>query len=110
MLVGVPLFAVIYTSVRALIASNLAKKSLPDNTAKYVYVDYIDDEGNFIRIPKKEVKDVVSKHGFKELFAHLGKKNEDSEESDDEFEVLEETEDSSDVTTDVKSSDESKNN
>jgi len=92
MLVGVPLFAVIYTSVRALIASNLAKKSLPDNTAKYVYVDYIDDEGNFIRIPKKEVKDVVSKHGFKEIIAHLGKKNDKKDSEDDTIEIMEEAE------------------
>lgn len=70
MVVGVPIFAVIYTAVRALVTSRLEKKNMPSATKDYVNVDYIDEEGIHEIPPKtprrknkehhKEKKDEIS--------------------------------------------------
>lgn len=46
MIIGVPLFAIIYTGLRALAAKSLSKKKLSSNTMEYIDVDYIDTDGN----------------------------------------------------------------
>lgn len=44
MVVGVPIFAVIYAAVRSFLNSRLEKKCLPKETALYETVEYIDEE------------------------------------------------------------------
>ena len=77
MLVGVPLFAVIYTAFRAWIASAIKQRKLPNNTKEYVHVDYIDENGLFVKLPENEVRNIVSKRTFKEILAHRKKHNVD---------------------------------
>ena len=45
MIVGVPIFAIIYAAIRAFINARLEKKRLPKETNLYETVDYIDDKG-----------------------------------------------------------------
>lgn len=46
MIIGVPLFAIIYAGLRALAAKSLTKKKLSSDSLDYVDVDFIDTEGN----------------------------------------------------------------
>lgn len=46
MIIGVPLFAVIYAGLRGLAARSLSKKKLSSDSVDYIDVDYIDTEGN----------------------------------------------------------------
>lgn len=46
MLLGVPVFAVIYFVIKNLSAKGLKKKNLPVDTAEYKYIDHIDAETN----------------------------------------------------------------
>ena len=78
MLVGVPLFAVLYTAARAWIASAIKQRKLPDETKEYVHVDYIDENGKFVKLPENEVRNIVSKRTFKEILARR-KKHDDVE-------------------------------
>lgn len=45
MIVGVPIFAVFYAAVRAVVSGMLENKNLPSETATYENLDYIDEEG-----------------------------------------------------------------
>lgn len=45
MIVGVPIFAVIYAGVRSVINMKLEKKNLPKETEQYETLEYIDEEG-----------------------------------------------------------------
>ncbi|MCR5846781.1 MAG: AI-2E family transporter [Lachnospiraceae bacterium] len=57
MIVGVPLFAVIYTLVQSMLEIALKNKELPQNTENYVYLDHIDKEsGEFV---EKELPSVL---------------------------------------------------
>lgn len=47
MVVGVPIFAIIYAGIRALVDSSLEKKSMTKDTSKYVYLDAVDEAGNY---------------------------------------------------------------
>lgn len=57
-LVGVPIFAVIYSGLKAYVNTKLAEKGLSTNTDKYITVNYIDDKHHYIKIPKEEVKEL----------------------------------------------------
>ena len=46
MIIGVPLFAIIYAGLKALAARSLNKKKLSSDSVEYIDVDYIDTEGN----------------------------------------------------------------
>ncbi len=61
MLVGVPIFAVFFTGFKAYINSRLTAKNLTTDTTEYKDVSFIDDDNNFIMIPKEEVKDLRTK-------------------------------------------------
>ena len=61
MLVGVPIFAVFFTGFKAFINSRLLNKNLTTDTMNYRSVSMIDDDNNFIMIPKEEVKDLKGK-------------------------------------------------
>ena len=47
MIVGVPLFAVVYAAVRSYIHASLKNKNLPENTDLYINVSYIDNNNDF---------------------------------------------------------------
>lgn len=61
MVVGVPLFAVIYAWISAYIKTKLELKGLSGITLRYKDVDYIDENKKFITIPDEHVVGVVSK-------------------------------------------------
>ncbi len=64
MIIGVPLFAVIYAAVRSVVNNSLRKKNLQEDTEVYIKVDHIDDEGNyeeFVPNHLQTVKDVKKK-------------------------------------------------
>lgn len=45
MIIGVPIFAVIYAGIRSLVNTSLKKKNLPYETKKYENLDFVDKEG-----------------------------------------------------------------
>lgn len=45
MIVGVPVFAVIYAAVKSVINTKLQKKNMPTETKNYENVDFVDEEG-----------------------------------------------------------------
>ena len=45
MIIGVPLFAVIYSAVKTAVHNALKKKQLPTDTKKYQKLDFVDDNG-----------------------------------------------------------------
>lgn len=47
MIIGVPIFAVIYAGIRSGVNILLRKKDMPTETKKYETVDYVDEEGGF---------------------------------------------------------------
>lgn len=47
MIIGVPIFAVIYAGIRSGVNILLRKKDMPTETKKYETVDYVDEEGSF---------------------------------------------------------------
>lgn len=77
MIVGVPLFAVIYAMIRRIIESFLMKKKLPVSTRDYINLDYIDDN-------RMVSKDVTTKK--KSLSFSVQKKHSISDESQNEEE------------------------
>ena len=70
MLLGVPVFAVLYTGVSSFIKAKLKEKGLEVNTKRYVHVDYINENGEYVRLPKEKVTRVLSGKDFKSLFSH----------------------------------------
>lgn len=52
MVVGVPIFAVIYTAARALINQSLEGKNMPQDTELYMNVGYVDNDGFHEYIPR----------------------------------------------------------
>ncbi len=55
MVVGVPLFAVLYAGISYMINRFLAKKALSTNTLDYDKLDYIDEQKEYIQLKKKEL-------------------------------------------------------
>lgn len=45
MIVGVPIFAVIYAAIKSMVNTALAKKEMSTETKKYEKLEYVDDEG-----------------------------------------------------------------
>ena len=74
-LVGVPIFAVIYAGIKSYVKSKLQEQNLEWQTQKYINVDYIDDNNNFITIPDEEIIEVKSRKQFRNPFR---KNNENS--------------------------------
>ena len=62
MIVGVPLFAVIYAAVKSIVETKLKKRNLPTESDQYTYVCAIDDDGLHVYTPEskqnKKNKDV----------------------------------------------------
>ncbi len=80
MIVGVPIFAVIFAVVRGLANRSLIKKKMPIESDLYRNVDFVDNSGNFIEkteeeVPSKAKKKTPKKHGFINKFTEKkGKK------------------------------------
>lgn len=54
MIIGVPIFAVIYAAVRSGVNIMLQKKEMPTSTQQYEKVDYVDEEGCFHEITPRQ--------------------------------------------------------
>lgn len=69
MIIGVPLFAVIYSAVKAMIRSNLDDKKMSKHTEDYIKVDYVDENNKFMQIPPDEVREIVTgrRYGLRKL-------------------------------------------
>lgn len=52
MIIGVPLFAVIYAAIKSIIEMKLRKKNLPTDSEEYTYVCAIDDKGLHTYVPE----------------------------------------------------------
>ncbi|MBO5167010.1 MAG: AI-2E family transporter [Lachnospiraceae bacterium] len=80
MIVGVPIFAIFYATIKALVNRSLRKKNLPLDTGLYNEVDYVDEEGNFLQIeeellPAGQKRDRRKKDSKKEIrFIKIPKK------------------------------------
>lgn len=61
MIVGVPIFAVIYSAVKSLVNAALARKNMPQSTSEYIDVGYIDDNGFHEYIPEYKLKKFVKR-------------------------------------------------
>ncbi|MCI9142513.1 MAG: AI-2E family transporter [Lachnospiraceae bacterium] len=60
MIVGVPIFAILYAAVRSVINGMLEKKNLPGPSEEYEKVEYIDEEGLHL-VPEREKRPKVRK-------------------------------------------------
>ena len=69
MIIGVPLFAVIYSALKAWIRSNLDDKQMSKHTEDYIKVDYVDENNQCMQIPPEEVQEIVTgkRYGRKKL-------------------------------------------
>lgn len=54
MLVGVPLFAVIYAAIKSMVETKLRKKNLPTDSDQYTYVCAIDEKGIYTYTPESK--------------------------------------------------------
>lgn len=84
MVIGVPVFAVIYAGIRAMTNRRLEEKSLPTDTSEYVVVRSIDENGMFIKYeprPRNKKKETASSEsssgqiGFGDSWILLKRKN-----------------------------------
>lgn len=96
MIVGVPVFAVVYTGIRLAITSKLKKKDLATETTDYCKLDYIDDDGNYVKL-KKDLPPALLAEDMKKLKtadegSHIGENFETGSIDQDEInKALEET-------------------
>ena len=56
MIVGVPIFAVIYTGIKYLINVSLKRRNLPQDTEKYLNVGSIDRDGFHEYVPEYKLR------------------------------------------------------
>ena len=58
MIIGVPLFAVIYAAIRAMVNASLTKRNLPTDTALYEHMEFVGEDGfkNFDEPVRKKKK------------------------------------------------------
>ena len=86
MIVGVPIFAVIYAAIRSLLDAALRKKQLPTESSKYINVCLVNDEGLHEYTPDYKLKKSErERNSFGEKFVStLDEKNmpEDSKEEE----------------------------
>ncbi len=87
MIIGVPIFAVIYAGIRSGVNILLRKKDMPTETKKYETVDYVDEEGSFHEtIPEeKHEKSSRKEAGFlrKKIEAVKNSRKENTDEVSD---------------------------
>lgn len=73
MIIGVPFFAVLYASIKSFINSALRKKKLPEETADYMKVGHVDENGFHQYIPDshksfRELKDTPENEEYHACF------------------------------------------
>lgn len=80
MIVGVPIFAIIYAAIKTLVNRSLCKKKLPQDTTLYHEVDYIDKDGNFMETEEERESKKFSKKNKKpkKIFSKKEKADTDS--------------------------------
>lgn len=61
MIVGVPIFAVIYAAIRSLVNTALIKKKLPKDTTSYITVEAVDEQGVFHEYTPDYIRDIQEK-------------------------------------------------
>lgn len=59
MVVGVPVFAVIYASIRSLVNASLEKKNMPKDTTDYINLAYVDEKGYHEYVPEYKQKKIA---------------------------------------------------
>ncbi len=66
MVVGVPIFAVIYAAARSLVNEKLKKKDMPTETKKYECLEYVDENGfhEIVAAPKEKRKHLFQEKRF----------------------------------------------
>ena len=84
MIIGVPIFAVIYAAIKSLVNTALLKKQMPIESNKYENLEYVDDEGfhNFTVRGKNIVEKLAEKEKKelkKRVKRELGKHSTDSD-------------------------------
>ncbi|MCM1100483.1 MAG: AI-2E family transporter [Clostridium sp.] len=67
MIVGVPIFAVIYAAIKSLVNTSLGKKNMPVETGAYLTVESVDDEGNFYEFVPTFKKNIDEQKQVREL-------------------------------------------
>lgn len=67
MLVGVPVFAVIYAIIKQFTNGRLEAQNLTLDSDAYRNVDYIDENDNFIKIPKNQINTVATSNKKKKI-------------------------------------------
>lgn len=85
MIIGVPIFAVIYAAIKSLVNKELIKKGMPDDTANYLNVGSVDEEGFHEFIPEsKQLKKVSNskrtKNSFDEIHDNIHDDNPEDKE------------------------------
>ena len=69
MLVGVPIFAVIYAAIKSVINTKLRKKNLPTDSDLYTYVCAVDDKGLHTYVPTyKQNSKIKQRYQFGDRF------------------------------------------
>ena len=86
MIAGVPVFAVIYAAIRAIINSLLAKKNLPTETTKYMDVGSIEGTEFIPYFPEEEKNGSESRdtHAGKGIIGNIFKRSNGKDAADDE--------------------------
>jgi len=66
MIIGVPVFAVLYAGVKGIVNSSLKKKELPTETEQYLKLKAIDDNGEFVMLPEEDARNQQTKKPSKQ--------------------------------------------
>ena len=81
MIIGVPIFAVIYAAVKSLVNTALLKKGMPDDTAHYLNVGSVDEEGFHEYIPEaKQLKKATNSKSKKKPVDKIDDDNSEDKE------------------------------
>lgn len=75
MVLGVPVFAVIYYIIRRLVAYALKKKQLPTETTKYVHMTHVDEKHNSLQYNMRQSEPVKSDESDVEFGEAPGEEN-----------------------------------
>lgn len=67
MIVGVPIFAIIYAAIKSLVNTALTKKGMPRETRAYLTVESVDEEGNFYEFVPEFKKNIDEQRQGREL-------------------------------------------
>lgn len=65
MVIGVPLFAVIYAAIKSLVNTSLEKKDMPQETKHYINLAYADEDGYHEYVPEYKQKKINKIHAQK---------------------------------------------